>query len=278
MRILRKKLPRAVLFLGLLALAVVWLAPFYIAVVYAFKDPADTVFGKLGPPSFLYLDNFKEVLLENKLFFSALKNSVLVTIPVTVALQMICSTSAYVLARNNGRFFKMIYAMFTASILIPFQSVMLPVYLNLKSVDLINNLWGFILIRIGFTVAFDTILITSFVKTIPAALEEAASIDGAGRFAVFWKIVYPTMQPVNITVMVLNILFTWNDYNIALITLQKTAVRTLPMAQYIYFGETTTQLNPAFAFAALSMLPVVALYLFFQKYIVEGIVAGAVKG
>ena len=77
---------------------------------------------------------------------------------------------------------------------------------------------------------------------------------------------------------VLNVLFTWNDYNIALIILQKTAVRTLPMAQYIYFGETTTELNPAFAFATLSMLPVIILYLFFQRYIVDGIVAGAVKG
>ena len=278
MRNARKKLPRVLLFLIFLFLALLWLAPFYIAVVYAFKAPDDTVFGKLGPPSALYLDNFKDVLFENKLFFTALKNSILVTIPVTLILQIICSTSAYVIARNRGRFYKIVYSVFVASILIPFQSVMLPIYLNLQQLDLINHLLGFILIRIGFTVAFDTILITSFVKTIPPVLEEAASIDGAGRFTVFWKIVYPTMQPVNITVMVLNVLFTWNDYNIALIILQKTAVRTLPMAQYIYFGETTTELNPAFAFATLSMLPVVVLYLFLQRYIVDGIVAGAVKG
>ncbi|WP_077532173.1 carbohydrate ABC transporter permease [Massiliimalia massiliensis] len=273
-----KQLPRILVFLFMLLLALVWISPFYIAVVYAFKSPTDQVFGALGPPSSLYLENFKDVLFDNKLFFTALKNSILVTIPVTAILQIICSTSAYVIARNSGRFYKLIYSLFVASILIPFQSIMLPVYINLQKVGMINNLWGFILIRIGFTVAFDTILITSFVKTIPVVLEEAASIDGAGRFTTFWKIVYPTMQPVNITVMVLNVLFTWNDYNIALIILQKTAVRTLPMAQYIYFGETTTELNPAFAFATLSMLPVIILYLFFQRYIVDGIVAGAVKG
>ena len=94
---------------------------FILAVIYAFKSPTDQAFGTMGPPAALYLENFKDVLFNNKLFFTALKNSILVTIPVTAILQIICSTSAYVIARNNGRFYKLIYSLFVASILIPFQ-------------------------------------------------------------------------------------------------------------------------------------------------------------
>ena len=262
----------------MLVLAAVVLFPFYICFIYAFKSPSDIVFGKLGLPTQFYLENLKNVMFENPLFFNSMKNSILVTIPVTLVLTFICPMGAYVLARNNKRGYRMIYTLFLASILIPFQSIMLPLYLNLKMFDLVNTLFGFIVVKIGFTTAFNILVITSFVKTIPIVLEESASIEGAGRFRTFWSIVFPMMQPVNMTMLVLNVLFTWNDFNIALIVLQKSRVRTLPMAQFIYFGENTTDLHSAFAFATLSIIPVIILYLCFQKYIVEGIVAGAVKG
>jgi raffinose/stachyose/melibiose transport system permease protein len=253
-------------------------APFYLCLIYAFKAPSDIVFGKLGPPSYLYLGNISAVLFKNTLFFSALKNSIIVTVPSVLILQVVCSTGAYVLARNQNFICKAIYSLFVASILIPFQSVMLSTYIDLKSVNLINTRLGFVLVRVGFTIAFNSLIITSFVKSIPIALEEAASIDGAGRFTTFWKVVFPLMQPVNLSVLVLNFLFIWDDFGIALIILQKARVRTLPMAQYSYFGEISTDLHGAFAFTFLSMIPVVLLYLFFQKYIVEGVTSGAVKG
>ena len=259
-------------------LAMVILAPFYFCVIFAFKDQTDVVFGSMGPPSSLYLGHIQAVLFRNPVFLTALRNSIFVTIPTTLILQFICSTAAYVLARNENFVCKTIYTLFLASILIPFQSIMLPLYINLRSMNLINTLTGFTLVKSGFTVAFNCLVITSFVKSIPRVMEEAANIDGAGRFITFWRVVFPMMQPVNVSIMVLNILFTWNDFNIALIILQRNRVRTLPMAQYMYFGEITTDLHRAFAFSVLSMIPVIVIYLIFQKYIVEGIVSGAVKG
>ena len=119
---------------------------------------------------------------------------------------------------------------------------------------------------------------TGFVKTVPLDLEEAARIDGCNRFTMFWKIVFPLMKPVNATQLVLNTLFIWNDYTTAVILLRKVESRTLLLAQMAYFNEYTSELNLAFAFFILAMLPILILYFCMQKYVVSGIMMGAVKG
>ena len=137
---------------------------------------------------------------------------------------------------------------------------------------------GFILDRSGFQVSISVLSVTGFVKGIPRDLEQAANIDGCGRFRTFWQIVFPLMTPINVTQLVLNTLFVWNDYSTAVVLLRDDTSRTLPLAQIIYFGENMTELNLAFAFFMLSMLPILILYLCTQRFIVAGIMSGAVKG
>lgn len=122
------------------------------------------------------------------------------------------------------------------------------------------------------------VAVTGFVKTVPRELEQAAGIDGCNRFQTFWKIVFLLMTPINVTQLVLNTLFIWNDYSTSVILLRDTDSYTLTLAQIRYFNGKTTELNPAFAFFIMSMIPILILYLVCQKYIIAGITASAVKG
>lgn len=170
-----------------------------------------------------------------------------------------------------------LYYLFVASLLIPFQTLMLPLYINLKALHLFNSLIGFILVRVGFQVAYNILLFTGFIKTVPVELEEAAYLDGLDVRRTFWLIVFPLIKPVLITSAIINTVYTWNDFQTSLIILQKTALRTLPLLQYAFFGEHYTDLGLAFAVFNMSVIPIVIIYLIAQKEIIGGLTAGAVK-
>lgn len=259
-------------------LMVLVLVPFYVAFIYAFKPKWEVGVNRLALPQHWTLENFWMVMSQNNVFFTGYKNSLLSCIPTVLILMVITSMAAYVLARNKGKFYTAMYTIFTIGILIPFQCIMLTVYLDFFHWGLTSSNLGYIIVRVGMQVSISILVVTSFVKTIPYELEEAACIDGANKFVTFWKIVFPLMRPVNITQLVLNTLFCWNDYNVAIVMLRTKESKTLPLAQIIYFNENTSELNYAFAFFLMSMVPILILYFCMQKYIVQGIMSGAVKG
>lgn len=254
------------------------ISPFYISLVYALKESTDITVNRLAWPEHPTLNNFFRVIFENEQFLVGYKNSILTTIPSVIILMTATSMAAYVLARFSNRFYKGIYLLFISGILIPIQCIMLPLYLNFFNMGLTNSNLGFVIARTGLQIPISILVVTSFVKTVPLDLEEAAKIDGCGRFSMFWRIVFPLMKPVNATQLVLNTLFIWNDYTTAVILLRKPEARTLILAQMAYFNEYTSELNLAFAFFILAMLPILLLYFCMQKYIVSGIMMGAVKG
>ena len=233
---------------------------------------------RLAWPEHPTLNNFFRVIFENEQFLVGYKNSILTTIPSVIILMTATSMAAYVLARFSNRFYRGLYLLFISGILIPIQCIMLPLYLNFFNMGLTNSNLGFVIARTGLQIPISILVVTSFVKTVPLDLEEAAKIDGCGRFSMFWRIVFPLMKPVNATQLVLNTLFIWNDYTTAVILLRKPEARTLILAQMAYFNEYTSELNLAFAFFILAMLPILLLYFCMQKYIVSGIMMGAVKG
>jgi len=254
------------------------IAPFYVSVIYALKDSSDISVNRLAWPQHPTINNFVKVITENEQFITGYKNSILTTIPAVLILMTATSMAAYVLARFNGRFYRSVYMIFVSGILIPIQCIMLPLYLNFFRLGLTNSNLGFVIARTGLQIPISILVVTGFVKTVPLDLEEAARIDGCNRFAMFWKIVFPLMKPVNATQLVLNTLFIWNDYTTAVILLRKVESRTLLLAQMAYFNEYTSELNLAFAFFILAMLPILILYFCMQKYVVSGIMMGAVKG
>lgn len=262
----------------ILIITAIILTPFYISLLYSIKSHSDISLNRLAWPSAPTLENYMRVIQENKYVAIGFKNSVITTIPTVLILLFTTSMAAFVLARNYGLFYKIMYAFFISGILVPFQCIMLPIYINIYNAGLASTNLGFIIARSGFQVSISILTVTGFVKTVPRDMEEAAAIDGSGMFGTFWRIVFPLMTPVNMTQIVLNTLFVWNDYSVAVVLLRSDASRTLPLAQIVYFGENMTELNLAFAFFMLAMIPILILYLSTQKYIVSGIMSGAVKG
>lgn len=180
--------------------------------------------------------------------------------------------------RGNNRFYGVWQYIFLASVMLPFQTIMFPLYKNLMNLHLLNSRPAYVLVSVGFQMGFDIFLYCGFIKTVPVELEEAAAIDGCSRMGTFWRIVFPLLKPVTMTVVVLSALGIWNDYQIALVVVSKEAVRTLPVAQQSFIGQQISYLNLASAACLLSILPMFFLFLFLQKFIVQGVTAGAVKG
>lgn len=273
-----KKAKKACFFLLKLLLVAIFLLPFYIAVVYSIKSPEETMKSGLAFPKEIYWQNFAEAI-EVSNFWNAAKNSLIITVVSVIILMVVCSMAAYVIARNmRSRFFQSFYYVFLAAMMLPFQVVMLPLYVQLRDMQLLNTRTGLILTICGFQIAYNVFVYVGFIRGIPLEMEEAAYIDGAGRFYTFWKIVFPLMKPIISSTLILNALAVWNDFQISLIIAQKPEVRTIPLTQYFFFGQYSIKLNMAFAAFVLAMIPIIILYLVMQKYIIGGVMSGAVKG
>ena len=275
----RKRMFSALRILAVLLLTILFVSPLYICFSYSFKTEAEIGVGSaLSLPKSLYFGNYVQVITHNRDFISGFKNSLISTLCIVGVLTFITPMAAYVMARSRSKWALFAYYIFMTGILIPFQCVMFPAYQNLKSFGLIDTIPGYIIVRTGFQIGTCIMILTNFVKSVPQELEEAASIDGASIFRTFWRIVFPLMKPINVTMLVINTLNAWNDYTVAVSLLQSSQNRTLPLAQLLYTSESGVEINLAFAFFSLCMIPILILYLFTQKHIVSGIMSGAVKG
>ncbi|MBR1920350.1 MAG: carbohydrate ABC transporter permease [Spirochaetales bacterium] len=277
MTAVQKKISKVVLNILKFLVVLTLFSPFYIAVIYACKSKPELVTNRLAFPRTIHWENFTTAVRVSN-FGLALKNSAITTVISVFVITMICSMAAYIIARKNNRFYNTLYYILLGAMIIPFQSIMTPLYVMMKHMHLLNSLLGFMLIKISFQIAFTVLLVTGFVKNVPRELEEAASIDGYNIYMVYLKIVLPLMQPIIFTSVVLNALNIWNDFQTSLTFLQKKNVRTVPLTQYFFFGENNIELGLAFALFMISMIPVLVLYFSLQKYIIEGITSGSVKG
>ena len=261
-----------------LLVVIIFIAPFYISVVYAVKSPEETARTGLSFPTNICFENFTRAI-EVSNFWGAMKNSIIVTVCSVLILMVVGSMGAYAIARNiKKRRYQFLYYVFLSAIMLPFQVVMMPLYMQMKDMNLLNTRIGLILAICGFQLAYNIFIYVGFIRSIPVELEEAAYIDGAGRSTTFWKIVFPLMKPILSSTLILNALTVWNDFQTSLIIAQKDSVRTIPLTQYFFFGEYNIELNMAFAAFVLAMIPIIILYLIMQKYIISGVMAGAVKG
>ena len=260
-----------------IALGVVYILPFYVCIAYAFKTRLEIVQTGLSFPKVFHIDNFIEGV-EVSGFWLALKNSVLTTIPTALGILIVTALASYMIERTRFRSIKAVYYVFLAALLLPFQAIMLPLTVNMKHLGMMNSLSGFIIAKVAVEIPFSVITMSGFIKTVPREIEEAAAVDGSSRFVAFWVVVMPMLKPICATVFVLNALYAWNEFQMALILLQKQALRTIPLLSFYFFAENATELNLAFAVLLLSLIPIIALYIFLQKYIISGITAGSLKG
>jgi raffinose/stachyose/melibiose transport system permease protein len=266
----------------LFAFCVIYLFPAYIVLVNSFKNRAELYENILAFPktfSFQYYAN----AMNRMNFISALGNSFMVTVVSLFFIVIFSSMCAWMLVRRNNRLSQLIFMIFVTTMLIPFQTLMMPLMQVMGSIrdflgiPMIDTLGGLIYMNIGFGASMAVFLFHGFVKSVPLSLEEAATIDGCSCWGVFWRIVFPMLKPVTVTVMVLDVIWIWNDYLLPSLVLTSKANRTIPLSTASFFGEFTIQWNLAMAGLMLTILPVILFYLFSQKYIIKGVAAGAVK-
>lgn len=273
-----KKLKAVIISAIIIILMLIFAFPIILAVLTSLKTQAELSRSVFSLPGSFAFENYAEAIKKSN-FTRSLLNSCIVTFPSVVLIVLCASMGGYTIARHSrtNRAFRVLDKLYLASLMLPFQILMIPVYKIFKTLKLQNSLFGMILILTGMSIAYASFLYVGFVKSIPKELEEAALIDGCGPYRAFYKIVFPLLSPITTTVAALHVMWLWNDFNIALILLQKEEVRTLTIKQYYFFGEHTTEFGMAFAASIMCMLPVLVFFVIAQKYLIEGITSGAVK-
>jgi raffinose/stachyose/melibiose transport system permease protein len=274
----RSPLHGAVIQVILCLAAACFLAPFLISLLISLKSPQETALNLLSLPRFPRFENYFEALERAKIVQS-FRNSFIVTLSGVVILTLASAMAGYGIGRYYHRRSMRIYELILlASMMLPFQTIMIPVYRMYKTLNLINTIAGVVIMICGSGLAFYTMLYIGFIKSLPRELEEAAYIDGCGKIAIFFRVVFPLLKPITFTAAALSTLWTWNEFNISLIVLQRDAVKTIPMQQYVFFSQYNSNYNLAFAAAIISMIPIVIFFIFAQQYIIHGLTEGAVKG
>lgn len=284
MRKMKKTKGAKAIFLNVLviALCLCYLFPIYIILVNSFKNRSELYDGLLSLPSSLNFQYYAEAMKKMN-FFHAFRNSLIVTVVSIIFIVMLASMTAWMLVRVNNKLSKILFNVFVATMLIPFQTLMMPLMQEMGwirdtlHIPMMDTLGGLIFMNIGFGASMAVFLYHGFVKSIPVSLEEAATIDGCNKLGVFLKIVFPMLKPTTVTVMILDVIWIWNDYLLPSLMLSGKANRTIPLSTFSFFGQFTIQWNMAMAGLMLTIIPVIIFYLFAQKYIIKGVAAGAVK-
>ncbi len=212
------------------------------------------------------------------LFWQMMRNSLLVMLSVTFGVVVICSLAAFVFARMDFRGKNWTFNLFTLGLMFPINVAILPVYFVLRQMDLIDNLWGVIIVQTAFQLSGNIMILRGFFTAIPAELQDAAYIDGCNAFDFFWRILLPLARPALAAVAALTMIMSWNDLLVPLIVLNSDKLWTLPLGTMQFQGQYGQDLSLVSAFVALSALPTIIFYLFAERQIVSGLTAGAVKG
>ena len=282
MKKFKKGLSSALLILVSLA----WMFPIYIILTNSFKSREEMYSNALALPSNFSLHYYLDAMKRMD-FLNAFKNSLIITVVSVGLLIILCTMAAWMMARSNGKVSKAIYAILILTMLIPFQTLMMPLMQEMNSITKLtggflkmkDTLGGLAFMYLGFGAGMGIFLCYGFVKSsIPKSLEEAATIDGCNTWQLFWHVVFPTMKPVIITLAILDVIWIWNDYLLPSLTLKTAANMTIPIGTQTFFGQYTIEWNLAMAALMLTIIPVIVFYLCAQKYIVKGVAAGAVKG
>ena len=252
------------------------LFPLYITIVIAFKQPSDMVGNILSLPKVWSFSNFSQAI-EMTNFSHTIFNSLVITAGAVILTIITNSLVAYVIARNmNKKFYKFIYFYFVSAMFVPFSMLMLPLVKQVSSFNL-DNKFGMMILYMIFGISMNTLLYVGYLKNIPLELEEAAYVDGAKEWTVFWKIIFPLLKPMHATVGIMTALWAWNDVMLPLVILSDPNAATLPLAQFIFQSKFGTNYNIAFASYLLALLPLLVFYLFAQKWIIIGVTKGAIK-
>ena len=267
---------KTILILLLIILSLLFLSPVLLLINSSFKDLKEIYLNVLALPSHFGWDNYKEAF-EKLDFVRSFMNSLVITIVSTILIVLVSSMAAWVLVRYNTRTSKILFMLFAASMLIPFQCVMLPLVDFMSDLNLMNRP-GIVFMYVGFGCSMSIVLYHGFIKNIPLELEEAATLDGCSMLRMFFSIVFPLLKTITVTVAILNVMWIWNDFLLPNLIINRAGWQTLPLKTYLFFGQFTKNWDLATVGLILCMVPIIIFYVVCQRYIVKGVTDGAVKG
>jgi raffinose/stachyose/melibiose transport system permease protein len=263
----------------LIILSAVFIAPIIIVLINSFKGQfyiSDSPFSLPNALTFAGLKNYQTGILTTN-FFSSFFYSVFITVGSVALLTLGASMTSWYLARTKSKFSNFLYYLFVFSMIVPFQMVMFTMSKIANSLNLDNPL-GVILIYLGFGAGLSIFIFSGFVRSIPFEIEEAAVVDGCNPIKLFFSVIFPILRPTAVTVAILNTMWIWNDYLLPYLVIGGD-YKTIPIAiQYLQGGYGARDMGALMAMLVLAIIPIIIFYLLCQKYIINGVVAGAVKG
>ena len=278
----KRKVTNGLAMAGLIIIFIAYMFPFIMVVINSLKEKRDIIkspFSWLFTIKGLSFDNFVKAFTQMD-FLNAFKNSLIVTVSSTVLVTLLAAMLAYYIVRHNNKISKITFALMVASMIIPFQAIMIPlVSIYGGTLNVLNHRITLIFMHTGFSMAMSVFMFHGFIKgNIPIALEEAAYIDGCTHAQTFFKIVLPLLKPIISTMVILNSLAFWNDYLLPSLVLTDKELLTLPLSTYSFYGTYySADYGTIMAGLLLCVIPILILYVVLQKQIIGGVVSGAVK-
>ncbi|MGZ0038832.1 carbohydrate ABC transporter permease [Paenibacillus ottowii] len=274
----RSRTARILLEAGMIVLSLLFLYPLFLAINNSFKSFAEVMTDVIALPKQLSLDNYVYVwkfIDYPRLFL----NNTIITLLGLAGIVLISSIAAYKLARTKSKWSSAIYMLCIMPMLIPFQSIMLTVLRLAKDLNLADSTWGLGLLYWGFGAPLAVFIYHGFVKGIPVEIDESAKIDGASGFRLFFSVIFPLLKSVTATIVIIDVMWIWNDFLLPLLMVNGSpSTKTLTLAAYTFVGQYTSDWQYAMTAMVMAVLPSIIVFIFLQKYIVKGVVAGAVKG
>lgn len=262
----------------LILCAAVYIYPVFLMFTNSFKSFKEVLVNVVALPTHLEFANYTHVIEKinyGRLFF----NNVVITFTGILGIVFFSSLAAYILARRNTRFTRAAYMFCIIPMLVPFQTIMITLVKVMKTLHLSGSLLGLGIQYWGFGIPMAVFIYMGFIKTIPRAIDESATIDGASAFSTYVRIIFPLLKPVTATVMVLDVMWIWNDFLLPMLMVNSSPkTKTLTLAAYTFVGQYNTQWQYAMTTMVLALLPSILFFIFMQKHIIKGVVAGAVKG
>ncbi|WP_333881149.1 MULTISPECIES: carbohydrate ABC transporter permease [Lysinibacillus] len=270
----------------------IWVRPFYYLVVFtvatislypillmilsSFKKSVDIYKNPLGLPTSFSLDTYRTLLAKIP-FTTYFLNSLIVSIVSVILIVVVCSLAAFYIARFKFSWNHALFFIFLLGMMIPIKLGIVPLFILMRDLGLINSLWSLILMNMATGIPLSMLILTGFFKTMPYELEEAARIDGAGNLRVLWHVMIPLMRPALGTVVIINFIASWNDFFFPLIFITEKMKRTIPVGMMSLFGEHSADWGSLFAGLTLASLPMILLFFIASKQFMEGLTAGAIK-
>ena len=274
----KRRLYLVILEVIIVIIGLVYIYPVFLMFMNSVKPFREVVMDVIALPSKIEWKNYSYVM-DKMNYWSLFLNNVIITVVGIAGIVFFSSFTAYIIERRPNRYTKFIHTLIITPMLIPFQTIMITLLKVMNVLHLSGSIWGLGIQYWGFGVPMATFIYCNFLHTIPKEIDESAKIDGASTIRTFFSVIFPLLKNVTITVIVLDVMWIWNDFLLPLLMVNSSAkTKTLVLSAYTFVGQFNTQWQYAMASMVLAIVPSIIVFILLQKYIIEGVVAGAVKG